>query len=389
MRRLLALLAACLIAFPAVASPPAPRFQLAQFDGCQAGFCSPKVAAASTYTGIGDLQAKTAYWSTRAYKRSIVTAGTQALLNLRRTSDSHTCDIIVSASGGLGNTGNCSSGGDNGTALLSWATRSTFSGTISTTTLTTTGDPCTATAGDQITGTGITSYTKISTVTTCAAGSGSYVISQSFTISVAETITDLIPTFVPEIYDQTGNGWNVVQATAGDQPPLQAGNIGSFWGIAWPANSAVILIAGSNITPATGVASFGVVVNRSASGGGGFVRENGSGSNNRLTGNSGANQWATGGSTNIIATATDAVWHVGVSAVNTTGTFLQIDGVNTTGSAAGTTTAGAPEVGAGVAAFQWTESYFVDNVATSQSEATLECENEQAYFGASNFGATC
>jgi hypothetical protein len=78
-----------------------------------------------TYTGPGDIVSFTAWYGLRAYSQAIVTAGTQALVNLQRTSDSHTCDIIVSASGGLGNTANCSTGGDNGTAAATWCNATT------------------------------------------------------------------------------------------------------------------------------------------------------------------------------------------------------------------------------------------------------------------------
>lgn len=84
-------------------------------------------AAAPTYTGPGDIVSFTAWWGVRAYSGAIVTAGTQALVNLSRASDSHTCDIIVSGTGGLGNTANCSTGGDNGTAVATWCSATTCS----------------------------------------------------------------------------------------------------------------------------------------------------------------------------------------------------------------------------------------------------------------------
>jgi hypothetical protein len=82
---------------------------------------SEGVVVVGGYTGPGDIvSGATAWYGLRAYSRAIVTAGTQALVNLRRLSDSHTCDIIVSATGGLGNTNNCSTSGDDGTAVATW-----------------------------------------------------------------------------------------------------------------------------------------------------------------------------------------------------------------------------------------------------------------------------
>ena len=42
-----------------------------------------------------------------------------------RASDSRTCDVLLNASGGLGNTASCSNAGDNGTAVATWCNATT------------------------------------------------------------------------------------------------------------------------------------------------------------------------------------------------------------------------------------------------------------------------
>lgn len=82
-------------------------------------------APPSGYTGPGDVISYTAFWGLRAYSGAIVTTGTLALVNLTRASDSRSCDVIVSGTGGLGLTGNCSNGGDNGSTVTAWCTSTT------------------------------------------------------------------------------------------------------------------------------------------------------------------------------------------------------------------------------------------------------------------------
>lgn len=72
------------------------------------------------YLGLGDLDTYAVYAGLRAYSAAIVAAGTQPLVNVSRVSDSHTCDILVSGTGYLGNTANCSTGGDNGAAAATF-----------------------------------------------------------------------------------------------------------------------------------------------------------------------------------------------------------------------------------------------------------------------------
>lgn len=83
------------------------------------------------YTGPGDLTSGWAVWrGPRAFSAAIAAAGTQKLFNLLRASDSHTCDFLVATSGGVGNSANCSSVGDNAQSLATWLAATT--GTVAT-----------------------------------------------------------------------------------------------------------------------------------------------------------------------------------------------------------------------------------------------------------------
>ena len=77
------------------------------------------------YLGPGDLNGSAiAFWGLRAYS-SAQTSGSTAAVKLVRASDSRTCDVLLNASGGLGNTASCSNAGDNGTAVATWCNATT------------------------------------------------------------------------------------------------------------------------------------------------------------------------------------------------------------------------------------------------------------------------
>lgn len=78
-----------------------------------------------TYTGPGDLQSFTMWAGLRAYTGAIAAAGTQALINVNRLSDSRTCDVLVASNGGFGLTANCSDAGDNGTTAETFCNATT------------------------------------------------------------------------------------------------------------------------------------------------------------------------------------------------------------------------------------------------------------------------
>ena len=366
---LFGLLAAILFALPVVA-----RAQLLT------GVSQNK--AGVTYVGPIDIVASpTAFYSLRAGSAAIAAAGTQSIVDLRRASDNATCTPIVATSGGVDLTVGtpCNSSTQTVTA---WATRGTFTGALASTALTTTGDSCVAAVGDQITGTGITSYTTITVKTSCAAGSGVYTVSQGFSIS-AEAMTAFIPTAISKCYDQSGNLLNQVQGTAANQPQLVFNAIGALPALSG-STSLVVLTASTNTTPATGVVFFSAVGNRSV-GTGAFVPIRENGNSNRILGGA-ANLWALagGGGGNFSGAATDGAFHAANGTVNGASSVLNIDGIETAGTITGNTTAGSSRIMGVVAAsttILMTEAGFWDNLAPN---ATLRGQmqlNQKAYFG--------
>jgi hypothetical protein len=85
-------------------------------------------AGAAAYVGPGDLSLGSAtlfgscQWS---ISNAYASVATNKLCNLRRTLDSHTCDILVNSNGKMGLTGNCSTGAENGSVISTWCTAGT------------------------------------------------------------------------------------------------------------------------------------------------------------------------------------------------------------------------------------------------------------------------
>jgi hypothetical protein len=342
----------------------------------------------------------TAWWSVaRAAKASYATGSAQAAA-LRRGSDNGTCTVLIAVSGlvdyAIGKP--CSSA-----TALAWMTRGTFSGTVASTTLSTTGDPCTATAGDQIidgvpaknilpsaaTGTVAT----IVSVTSCSAGAGIYTISNSYTISVAETITDLIPTFVSTAYDQTRQSLctsatcDVVDSTAADQPPLfmDCGILGALPCLGFPSIS-IELGAATNFTPnASLVTSLILVVERTSGAvAASFLVENGN--NNAVKAATSANALflRMGAANGANATANDGEFHsiTATSEAGANATILNIDGAETAYTLTPNATVGVPAINGNTGTnFYWEEGGIIDNVLLSSTQRSKGCANQAAFYG--------
>ena len=167
--------------------------------------------AASTYTGPGDIvSGATAWYGLRAYKASYATGSNNAL-NIRRTSDNSTENIVILSSGAL----------DIATANSFAGTDATCTATISGTTLTCASASSTPHRYSTITGSGITQPCYASSVGTFTGGAGTVTVPSSCgTVSVGVTATFQYGLFGTEAYDQSGNGNNVSQSTAADQPQL-------------------------------------------------------------------------------------------------------------------------------------------------------------------------
>lgn len=82
----------------------------------------------SNYVGEGDaVPGATAWVSCASAYNAAYATGTNKGCNLIRASDSHTCDTLISVTGGIGNTIGCSTSGDNGTAVATWCNATTCS----------------------------------------------------------------------------------------------------------------------------------------------------------------------------------------------------------------------------------------------------------------------
>ncbi len=181
------------------------------------GFMKNK--AVSSYTGPGDIvSGATAWYGLRAYNAAYAASAGKAV-SLRRASDNTTCDFNVATSGALGvSASGCSAG--SGLSLAAFATTdATCTGTAaSSTTLTVTGCSSTPHVGSTITGTGF-SQPVYATAVSVSAGSGTITMNTAQTVTSAST-TLTYALFIPTWYDQSGNGSDATQATAGNQPQL-------------------------------------------------------------------------------------------------------------------------------------------------------------------------
>jgi hypothetical protein len=118
MKKILAVLLSMLMCAPAYGQG---------FGGMFPGPGTPHTTGGGGYVGPGDLASFTVWYGARALNASIAAGGTQKLFRAARASDSHECDFIVATSGGVGNSANCSTGGDNGQSLSTWLTSTTGS----------------------------------------------------------------------------------------------------------------------------------------------------------------------------------------------------------------------------------------------------------------------
>ncbi len=280
-----------------------------------------------SYVGPGDLGISwSAYYALRAYTRFQALLGVQPLVNLRRASDGHTCDGRVSpATGGLGDTGNCSSIADSGQSVATW-------------------------------GSGTTLY-------------------------------------IDELYDLTGNGRPILQATAAKQPSLVFSCVGSKPCWSMPFGASVVLTSASNFTPATGLISLtSVGVRLGGTDYISWIKSNDSfAAGPQIGSNDVANQWYVSAAGAVYFTATDAVWHSATGVISASSTLANLDGVETSSTGGVDTTAGliGVEGGASTSNTEQAELGFVDNVGLSSANRTALCRNQENYYGASNFGATC
>lgn len=284
--------------------------------GQMAVVVQPPPAAPAGYTGIGDVQAMTVYYScTWAYTAAYAT-GHGKLCNMVRASDSETCDILADATtGGQGVTGNCS-GADNGQTLATWLTSTT--GTVKT-------------AYNQVAN-GTLDATQATVANQPPANLGCFgslmcLSSTAFAMQLQTTNTT-------------------------------------------PTNGTGTLIAYANRASGTNVGNF---INDNTNGGIGSIHGT-TGTSNKVTLQSVTGTFATSGACN------DAAWHALVGAVNGASSVLSCDGAETTGTATGNTTAGRITAfsGGSTGTTEWIESGLLDGTPLGATARAALIANMQA-----------
>lgn len=341
----------------------------------------------SGYVGPGDIVAgAVAVYSVRCYTGS--QASLANVVNLRRQSDSATANI--------GFTGACAL---NTAAAASFAgTDATFTATSSGTSLViTTCASGTPTANDPIAGTGITAGTILVSLASGTACLGTWTTNLSNTVAVGETMTAQVALFVATWYDLSGNGLDMTQATAANQPQLLlSGGIGGKPSLA-PAGSQFLSVPENSLLDLTGDQSiFAVAQTADTTNGQGILNhfDNGGSFNgwgieyNKATAgafaywSSGKFAWQ-GPTSTIVANSPNLI---GITRASGTVTFYQ------DGSASGTTTGSnaAPASSAFLMSNQAGGGEFLNGLlsevyayasAWSSGQVTAEHANTSAYFG--------
>lgn len=280
-------------------------------------------AAAPAYTGPGDIVASaTAWWGLRAYSAAKA-AATVAAVNLRRSSDSHTCDIKVTTAGDLGTvTSGCSTGGDNGSTASTW----------------------------------------------CAVSAGSCFVTKMYDQTAGAAC---------------GGSCDVLQATTANQPAFVFSCLGSHPCIQ-SSTGTTLLQSAANFTPnASATVTLSVVANRAVgTGNPPYVEEN---AVNRIQGrNTVANSWqlaATSG--NLFGVANDAAWHAANALLEGASSAFNVDGTETTVTMTNSTAAGRMIFPGGLTSntVDLTEGGVWDNIAFSSGNRTSMCHNQFTYWG--------
>lgn len=372
------------------------------------------VVASIGFVGIGDLSlgvtVKQAYSVARAY-RSSWASGNGKLIKLRLIASAKTCDILTATTGLPGLTANCSSSPDNGTTLAAWQTNSTFTGTLTginstSGTLGTTGDPCTAAAGDVIDGAGFHNKSvTVTSVTSCTGGVGSYAVTYnlyggSSLSQTAEAMTDYFAAAVVTAYDMSGANQcsaaacDATQATTAKQPVFLIAGCATITGggpCAQSAFASAQVLASPTITsvadPVSALAvaesttrpDFLTVIG-STTGGTFAMVYNGSGSAQTTTNDNGPGVVHTG-VTNLVA-------HQLVAISNGAASVAGADNSITTGTiAGGSGTAGTMAIeGTNNAGDGQFEEGQVFSGAIGTTPQTTACNNARLYYG---LGGTC
>lgn len=193
---------------------------------------------ASSYTGPGDIVSGAFLWvsCTRGYNAAYAT-GSNNGCNYRRASDNSTQNGVILANGNF----------DVASYNSFVGTDATASCTLAGTSAACSGASATIHVGDPISGVGIsqpcvvTATNGSTTATVVLAGTSN----SCGTVGVAETFTFQVAGFITKAYDQSGNGLDLPQVTAGKQPQIFPNCVNGVPCLLWvPGNS-------TNLGPAT------------------------------------------------------------------------------------------------------------------------------------------
>jgi len=182
-------------------------------------------------------------------------------------------------------------------------------------------------------------------------------------------------------YDQSGNGRNLTQATAANQPPLIFNCVGALPCFEMLSGGHSLSTV-DTITPATGTVSFSAVANRvTGTGACTWLRENGAA--NRFVSQAGATNWTIigGSSGSVVRAAADGAWHAGQGVMAGAASVLNIDGAETAGTATGSTAAAVASLfGIAATTCREAESVFWDNYALTAGERAALADNQKNYW---------
>lgn len=358
-------------------------------------------ARTTSYSGPGDIvSGALAWYGLRGYSGAFAAPGTgKSIALVNQGGAGIACDVVIASSGNLGGMAS-SCGGHAGQTPQQFAgTDATCTATIASTTMTVSScSSGTLHVNDQITGAGITSPSYIASIGTCASPPGTCTLNAPQTVAVGETVTATTVLIVGEWYDQTGGGHDL---------PFQAGHISAlfFYNCINNGTTACALsITGTAYGPATISSlvrpySFSSVGERTSS----FTSFSTfvSTFTDTVGGNIG-----TGNTSNTIytycntnsagsPTANDNVLHAIQGVCSTTNSVVNVDGSELTGA---TGTGGGSTVitimtNADVSYSSVLQGLFEEGgawaIAFSSGNRTSMCKNQQSYYGAGNFGATC
>lgn len=183
-------------------------------------FYSALTFSANTYAGPGDVVAGASAWyGLRAYTAAYAAPGTNPAITVRRGTDNATTDVAINKDGVLDTYAANSFAG-----IDVSCTGGTTPGVS--TTLNLTGCSGTPNADDVVysfrgaSGASLVSPAYIVACGVFVAGNGSCTLNAAQNLTANQPVYALNPLFVTKIYDQSGNGHDMAQAVAINQPQL-------------------------------------------------------------------------------------------------------------------------------------------------------------------------